>query len=286
MSRDVRAASDALISRAMPGIKQKIANLRDSRVDRKNWCIVVGSCDVENAAGLAFYGQFSRQVPVGPGHVFCALIQTPDVVHALATSGCPPQLGQQLERASATVPENAATLLCSVTEGITALHLPFREEDLPPPEPGSKLIDIPVIGRKRLGLLQSHLPTIHHCYAQMVAEGLDASQCSVLLVDANGNAMGVSLIERVEADAAFAAKFKADAAHGKAEPYFNYATNEQLAPAMTELKIEVDGVVKEAAIGAPVRPGLLRVVVCTQNGASSFDIPRPVQLAGPEVPQA
>ena len=57
--------------------------------------------------------------------------------------------------------------------------------------------------------------------------------------------------------------------------YYNFAKNSQLGPFMADLKIEVDGTVKDAAISAPGLPGRLRVVVSTQNGATIIDIPRP-----------
>jgi hypothetical protein len=82
------------------------------------------------------------------------------------------------------------------------------------------------------------------------------------------------------------ARTKAEAERGEAGPYVNFAKNDQLGPFMQTLKIEVDGSVRDAAITAPGRPGLLRVVVCTGNGATVFDIPRPRQVTAPRVPQA
>jgi hypothetical protein len=285
MRGDVRAGSDALITRAMAGIRQKVANLRHNRLDPKKWCVFVGSCEATNVRGLAFAQRFSPQhVPVGSDQIFLALLQTQDVVDALAAIGAPEQLRQDIQRAAAGVADGSVTVVCSVTKGVTVAHLAL--EDLPPPEPTSRLVEIPAVGRRRLALLQANLPAIGNCYAQILKEGLDPGSVSVIVLDPNSNAMGLRLIEEVEANDALVSQLRAEADLGKAATYFNFAKNDQLGPAMSRLKIEVDGAVKDSAISAPVRPENLRVLVCTENGASSFDIDRPRKVAGPGVPTA
>jgi hypothetical protein len=115
---------------------------------------------------------------------------------------------------------------------------------------------------------------------------LDPGAFSILVVDPNSNAMGLKLVEEVEANDTFVARLKADAERGVAPPYFNFTENAHLGPFMADLKIETDGRVVDSAITRPVQQDHLRVVVCTGNGASTFDIPRPIKVAGPGIPEA
>jgi len=72
-------------------------------------------------------------------------------------------------------------------------------------------------------------PLLERCFAQMVAEGLNPAEQSLLLVDPNSNALGVRLIEEVEASTATVTAIRADADRGQAAPYANFVKNDQLA---------------------------------------------------------
>jgi hypothetical protein len=65
-----QAASDALISVAMPDIRQRVANLRHNRLGPTQWCVVVARLDAANIMGLDFVRRSSPGfVPVGSGLV-------------------------------------------------------------------------------------------------------------------------------------------------------------------------------------------------------------------------
>jgi hypothetical protein len=178
----VAAMSHALINRAMPDIRHKVANLRKNQLDPKKWCVFVGTCDAGNPQCIAFAQIRSPQgVPVGPGHVFMALIQTQDLLDGFATIGAPEPLRQQIHKVAGAVPGGSVMVVCSVSGGMTSVHMPFADKDLPPAEPTSKLTEIPPIGRRRSALIQAHSMRLTHNYGQMLAEGLDPASTSVLV---------------------------------------------------------------------------------------------------------
>ena len=287
MRNAVQAACDAHINRAMPAIRQRVANMRFRKLNPRQWCVVVATLDPANPFGVTFARRLSPWfVPVGKGQGFETLIQVDDAVEGIGESGGPPQLVQQVEQAAANVPAGSVLVLCSVSEGVAATVIPFADKDLPPPNPNANPPVTTPSGRRRRGLMGAHLETIARCYAQMVKEGLDPGDYSVIVLDPNANAMGLRLLEEVEADGTRVARTKAEAERGEAGPYVNFAKNDQLGPFMQNLKIEVDGSVRDAAITAPGRADLLRVVVCTGNGATVFDVPRPRRVTAPRVPQA
>ncbi|HLK37083.1 MAG TPA: hypothetical protein VKU41_10065 [Polyangiaceae bacterium] len=215
----VQAASDALIDAAMPDIRQKVANLRQNRLDPKQWCIVVARLEAANVMGVDFVRRFSPGfVPVGSGQGFCALMQTEDALEALAAAGLPVEHGLGMQRAAATIPAGSVMVVCSVAGGVTSAVIPFAGKDLPAPDPQSNLGAIPPVGRRRWALVQANLATIAQVYGRMSADGLKPEDCSVIVVDTNSNAMGLRLIEEVEADEAFVEKLRADGRSGNALP--------------------------------------------------------------------
>ena len=134
--------------------------------------------------GLALFQEFSPgHVPIGAGHVFCGLVQTPDILHASGLVGYPEQLRQQVEHASTSVPDGSITVVSSVTgERWPTYPSPMATCHHRTRTPSSR---IPAIGRRRLALLQASLPAISHCYGQILKEGLDPGSVSVIVLDPN-----------------------------------------------------------------------------------------------------
>jgi hypothetical protein len=269
-------ACDAHISRCLPAIKQRVANIRANKLDPRKWCVVVATLEADNPAGVGFALRLHPWgVPVRPGQGFESLIEIDDAMEGFDEVGVPSAIVQQMKTLGANVPAGSVLVVCSVAEGVAATYIPLGDKDLPAANLNSNpLVTTPAMRRRRK-LMNQSLREIAHCCDLMLAEGLDPADYSVIIIDPNSNAMGVELLEEVEGNPEMTAKYKADAAQGKALPYYNFAKNSQLGPFMADLKIEVDGTVKDAAISAPGLPGRLRVVVSTQNGATIIDIPRP-----------
>src|SRR5579872_6838939 len=138
-----------------------VGNLRQNRLDPKQWCIVVARLEAANVMGVDFVRRFSPGfVPVGSGQGFCALMQTEDALEALAAAGLPVEHGLGMQRAAATIPAGSVMVVCSVAGGVTSAVIPFAGKDLPAPDPQSNLGAIPPVGRRRWALVQANLATI------------------------------------------------------------------------------------------------------------------------------
>lgn len=286
MPSAVQPRCDALLNRSMSDLRQRVSNMRHNRLDPQGWRLVLVECGGGNAQGRRLVESFlppMHVVPDGDETVFCALEQLSQFEGRLRRLNYPASLVREVHR---PVPSGQVAVVCSVVGGIAVVHVPFDEQSLPPPEVERRIVAMPPEGERRYALLRGQLETIIATYLRIVTEGLDPGLFSVLVVDPNANAMGLRLIEEVEADDRFVATMKSEASRGAATTYFNFAQNDQLGPLMADLKIEVDGRVVDSAITQPVRDDSLRVVVCTENGASTFDIDRPVRVGGPGVPDA
>jgi hypothetical protein len=137
---------------------------------------------------------------------------------------------------------------------------------------------------RRAILLQATLEPILYAAEHALDAGLELTTDCVIVVDPNANALGIRLIEEAEADPVLVAHIKAEAERHEATPYFNTARISQVAPLLKDLKIEVDGRAKDSDILSAVPERTLRVVVCTENGATAFN--RGVDVVAPAVGQA
>jgi len=140
---------------------------------------------------------------------------------------------------------------------------------------------------ERLELLRLNIETVYYSYGLMLDEKLDPGEYCVLVIDPNRNAMGLQLVEEVEADTSFVARVKAGAQDGTAKLYFNIAKNEQLGPLLCDLKIAFDGSIRnEERLTQPLHPEWLRVLVSIKNSAWILDTQRPIQVSGPGIADA
>lgn len=276
MSDEFRARADALITRAMPDLQQRVANMHYNKLDPQDWCLIVGSCELANATGRAFFGTFAPEVPVSDDQIFVATAQVQDVAERIAAQNLPRGLINDFKK---PLPPKHVAVLVSPVGGMALAAVPFEPSTLPPAQTDVKISAPPPEARRRFTLLQQNLVTVFALYQRMLAEGLDAADFSVIAVDPNKNAMGLMLIEEVEADEAFVSRLKTEAEQQKAPIYFNFTQSAQLGPFMRDLKIQVDGRVMDSAITRPLQPNHLRVVVCTENGATTFEVERPRPVA-------